>query len=247
MNKLSAVIITRNAALQLPACLRALEFCDEVLVIDSGSTDDTAAVAQRFAARVIQTRWRGFGPQKQFAVEQASHDWVLCIDADERVSGLLRDAILAVLPAPGFPAYRFARCNLFMGRYLRHGEGYPDWSLRLFDRRRARWSEDVVHERVETAAPVGTLKGDLYHESAESLENYLEKQNRYSTLAATAALATGKRTSVARVVLSPLFRFIKFYLMRLGFLDGVPGLVHILIGCYASFAKQVKMLASVRS
>lgn len=243
MIPLSAVIITRDAATQLLPCLEALGFCDEILVVDSGSADGTVELARRHGARVIETHWRGFGPQKQYAVEQAANDWVLCIDADERVSGLLRDAMVAVLPAPTFAAYRFARCNRFMGRYLRHGEGYPDWSLRLFDRRQAHWSADAVHERVVTDGPVGTLAGDLYHDSAESLESYLAKQNRYSTLAASAALTAGKRSSVARLLLSPLLRFIKFYVLRAGFLDGVPGLVHILIGCYASFAKHAKMLA----
>ncbi|MDP1652077.1 MAG: glycosyltransferase family 2 protein [Rhodocyclaceae bacterium] len=242
MEKLSAVLITRDAATQLPDCLATLGFCDEILVVDSGSSDATVEVAKRFGARVIQTHWRGFGPQKQFAVAQASHDWVLCIDADERVSEPLKKSIIAVLPAPTFPVYRFARCNRFMGRYLRHGEGYPDWSLRLFDRRQAHWSDDAVHEKVVTNAPVGKLDGDLYHDSAESLEAYLEKQNRYSTLAAETALARGKRGSAAQLLLSPFVRFIKFYFLRAGFLDGVPGLVHILIGCYASFAKHAKML-----
>jgi glycosyltransferase involved in cell wall biosynthesis len=240
---LSAVIITRNAAAQLPACLAALGGCAEVLVVDSGSDDATVAVARQAGARVIETHWRGFGPQKQFAVEQAAHDWVLCVDADERVSSELAASILAVPPAPAYAAYRFARCNRFMGRYLRHGEGYPDWSLRLFDRRRARWSDDAVHEKVLTDGPVGTLAGDLLHDSAESLDSYLEKQNRYSTLAAQAALAAGRRGSAARLLLSPLARFVKFYLLRAGFLDGVPGLVHILIGCWASFAKHAKLLA----
>lgn len=243
MSPLSAVIITRDAATQLLPCLEALGFCAEILVVDSGSTDGTVEMARRHGARVIETHWRGFGPQKQFAVEQASHDWVLCIDADERVSNELGDSIRAVLPAPTFAAYRFARCNRFLGRYLRHGEGYPDWSLRLFDRRQAHWSEDAVHERVVAVAPVGTLAGDLLHDSADSLERYFEKQNRYSTLAADAALAAGKRGSVVRLLLSPLSRFIKFYFLRAGILDGVPGLVHILIGCYASFAKHAKMLA----
>lgn len=243
MNKLSAVLITRDAAGALPACLASLGFCDEILVVDSGSTDATPEIARRHGARLIETHWRGFGPQKQFAVEQAAHDWVLCVDADERVSGELGAAIRAVLPAPTFTAYRFARRNRFMGRYLRHGEGYPDWSLRLFDRRQARWSDDAVHERVVTAAPAGTLGGDLLHDSAESLENYLDKQNRYSTLAAELARAAGKRSSPARLLLSPLLRFVKFYFLRAGFRDGVPGLVHILIGCHASFAKHAKMLA----
>jgi len=246
MDKLSAVIIARDAATQILPCLEALGFCAEILVVDSGSTDGTVEMARRHGARVIETHWRGFGPQKQFAVEQASHDWVLCVDADERVSNELGDSIRAVPPTPTFAAYRFARCNRFMGRHLRHGEGYPDWSLRLFDRRHARWSEDAVHERVVTAGSVGTLAGDLFHDSAESMESYLEKQNRYSTLAASAALAAGKRGSAMRLLLSPLSRFIKFYVLRAGFLDGVPGLVHILIGCYASFAKHAKMLAGAR-
>ena len=240
---LSAVLITRNAASQLGPCLESLGFCDEILIVDAGSEDDTAALAKRHGARVIRAEWRGFGPQKQYAVEQAMHDWVLCIDADERVSEPLREGMLAALAAPQFGAYRFARCNRFMGRYLRHGEGYPDWSLRLFDRRRARWSDDMVHEKVLTLTETGTLAGDLLHDSAESLDSYLAKQNRYTTLAAEAALKQGRRASLAKMLLSPLFRFIKFYLLRLGFLDGVPGLVHILIGCQNSFAKYAKMRA----
>ncbi len=244
MLPISAVIIARDAADQLPACLASLAFCAEILVVDSGSADGTPDIARAAGARVIETHWRGYGPQKQFAVEQAAHDWVLCIDADERVSPELAASIAAVLPAPTFFAYRFARCNRFLGRYLRHGEGYPDWSLRLFHRAHARWSEDAVHERVIAECPIGTLRGDLLHDSAESLERYLEKQNRYSTLVATRAIAAGKRGSVAQLLLSPLWRFVKFYFLRLGFLDGAPGLVHVLIGCYASFAKHAKLLAA---
>ena len=245
---ISAVLITKNAAHQLADCLASVAFCDEIIVVDSGSNDGTAEIAERHGARVIQAEWRGFGPQKQFAVEQASHDWVLCIDADERVSESLRGSILAALAAPTSVAgYRFARCNRFMGRYLRHGEGYPDWSLRLFDRRHARWSDDAVHERVIASGEIGTLQGDLLHESAESLEAYLGKQNRYSTLAAEEALASGKRATVMHLLFSPLLRFVKFYFLRLGLLDGLPGLVHILVGCGASFAKYAKMLAFQRS
>ena len=246
MNPLSAVIIVRNAKTQLFPCLKSLEFCDEILVVDSGSTDGTVELARRHGARVIETHWRGFGPQKQFAVEQARNDWVLCIDADERVSEDLRKSILAALSAPAFAAWRFARCNKFMGRYLRHGEGYPDWSLRLFDRRVARWSDDPVHEKVLAGGDVGTLQGDLLHESAESLETYLAKQNRYSSLAAIEALARGEGASVIHLLLSPALRFVKFYFFRLGLLDGLPGLVHILVGCGASFAKYAKMLAFQR-
>ncbi|CAG4884699.1 Lipopolysaccharide core biosynthesis glycosyltransferase KdtX [Georgfuchsia toluolica] len=240
---LTAVLITLNAAMQLEACLRSLAFCDEIVIVDSGSSDSTLDIAAQYGAKVIGSEWLGFGPQKQFAVTQAKNDWVLCIDADERVSEELAKNIAATLAAPELRVYKFARRNRFMGRYLRHGEGYPDWSLRLFHRGDARWSDDAVHEKVLTDIPVGTLRGDLLHDSAESLDHYLAKQNRYTTLAAQEALARGKRASASKLLLSPLLRFIKFYFLRRGFLDGLPGLVHILIGCQNSFAKYAKMLA----
>jgi glycosyltransferase involved in cell wall biosynthesis len=243
---LSVVLITHNAAAQLPQCLASVAFADEVVVVDSGSSDGTAEVAARYGARVVTKEWLGFGRQKQFAVEQAAHDWVLCLDADERVSPELAANLVRTLQAPAAPAYRMARCNRFLGRWLRHGEGYPDWSLRLFDRRHARWSDDVVHEKVICAdsarAATGTLAGDLLHESGENLERYLEKQNRYTALAAQELHRRGRRAGLAELALSPLLRFFKFYLLRLGFLDGLPGLVHISIGCMNSFMKYAKLI-----
>ena len=243
---LSVAIITRNAASQLAACLESASFADETLVVDSGSDDGTAALAAGRGARVLQQAWLGFGRQKQFAVEAAALDWVLCLDADERVSEALRASILAVLAVPAAPAFAMARCNRFMGRWLKHGEGYPDWSLRLFDRRHARWSDDPVHEKVLTGAPVARMKGDLLHESAETLDGYLDKQNRYTSTQAQALFDAGKRASVAQLLLSPALRFVKFYFLRLGFLDGIPGLVHIVIGCCNSFHKYAKLMALQR-
>ena len=239
---LSVAIITLNAASQLEECLKSIDFVDDIVVIDSGSTDDTQALAMRYGARVIDQDWLGFGPQKQFAVDSAVHDWVLCLDADERVSPELQTSIKNALKNPSTGSFRFPRCNRFLGRYLKHGEGYPDWSLRLFDRRQARWSDDAVHEKVETVSPVGELQGDLLHDSAESLSSYLTKQNRYTSLAADMALAAGKRATVGRLALSPIIRFIKFYFVRQGFRDGLPGLIHISIGCFNSFIKYSKML-----
>ncbi len=244
---LSVVLITRNAASQLTACLDSAAFAEDIVVVDSGSDDGTVALATARGARVIQQYWLGFGPQKQFAVDAARHDWVLCLDADERVTPELRASIENALQAPSTAAYRFARRNRFLGRYLKHGEGYPDWSLRLFDRRRARWSDDAVHEKVLTDARIDTLAGDLLHDSAETLASYLDKQNRYTTLAADMALAAGKRASVGRIVFSPLTRFIKFYFIRQGFRDGLPGLIHILIGCCNSLMKYSKMLERQKS
>ncbi len=243
---LSIVIITRNAASQLAACLDSASFADETVVVDSASSDGTAALAAQRGARVIQKEWLGFGRQKQFAVEAARHNWVLCLDADERVSEPLRTSILAVLEAPAAHAYAMPRCNRFMGRWLRHGEGYPDWSVRLFDRRHARWSDDPVHEQVRADAPPERIKGDLLHDSAETLAGYLDKQNRYTSLQAEVLFKAGKRAGVAQLLLSPALRFAKFYFLRLGFLDGAAGLVHIAIGCCNSFHKYAKLMALQR-
>jgi glycosyltransferase involved in cell wall biosynthesis len=240
---LSVVIITKNAATQLAACLESAAFADDILVVDSDSSDGTAELAAQHGARVLQQQWLGFGRQKQFAVEAARHDWVLCLDADERVSAPLRASIKAALTAPDAQAYAMARCNRFMGRWLRHGEGYPDWSLRLFDRRHARWSDDPVHEKVLSDAPAARLKGDLLHDSAETLAGYLDKQNRYTSMQAEVLFKSGKRAGMAQLLLSPALRFAKFYFLRLGFLDGTPGLIHIAIGCSNSFHKYAKLIA----
>lgn len=239
---LSVVLITLNAAGQLAECLASVAFADEVVVVDSGSTDGTVALAERYGARVVAKEWLGFGRQKQFAVEQAANDWVLCLDADERVSPELAASLVRALESPTAPVYRIARRNRFLGRWLRHGEGYPDWSARLFDRRQARWSDDVVHEKVLYATTPGMLQGDLLHESAEDIGQYLEKQNRYTMLAAAELHRRGQHAGALELIFSPLMRFLKFYLLRLGFLDGLPGLVHISIGCMNSFMKYAKLI-----
>ncbi|OGA04710.1 MAG: benzoate transporter [Betaproteobacteria bacterium RIFCSPLOWO2_02_FULL_62_17] len=239
----SVVVITRDAASQLEACLSSVWFADEILVVDSGSTDQTLDIAQKLGARIVEKEWLGFGRQKQFAVDAAANDWVLCLDADERVSELLKAAILAELAAPRANACAMARCNRFLGRWLRHGEGYPDWSLRLFHRGHARWSEDAVHERVISDESPVRLRGDLLHDSAESLDKYLEKQNRYTTLQATRLQSEGRHAGLGHLLCSPLLRFLKFYFLHLGFLDGLPGLIHISIGCMNSFNKYAKLMA----
>jgi glycosyltransferase involved in cell wall biosynthesis len=244
---LSVVLIAQNAAHQLDACLASASFAEEIVLVDSGSTDATRQVAQKHGARVVAKDWLGFGRQKQFAVEQARHDWVLCLDADERVSPELRASVERALAAPVAPVYRMARCNRFLGRWLRHGEGYPDWSPRLFDRHNARWSDDPVHEKVLYAVTPGTLEGDLLHDSAEDLAHYLDKQNRYTTLAAEQLYERGRNAGAFELLASPAVRFLKFYVLRLGFLDGIPGLVHIGIGCMNSYLKYAKLIEMRRA
>ena len=239
---LSAVLITRNAAAVLAPCLESLAFADEIVVVDSGSSDGTAEIARRFGARLVQKEWLGFGRQKQYAVDQARHDWVLCLDADETVSPQLAASIQAALAAPVSPVYRMPRRNRFLGRWLSHGEGYPDWSPRLFNRMNARWSDDLVHEKVLYAVTPGTLQGDLMHDSSDDLTAYLDRQNRYTTLAARQAYELGRSAGFFHILMSPVVRFLKFYVFRLGFLDGMPGLLHISIGCMNSYLKYAKLI-----
>src|SRR3954464_1345832 len=183
---LTVAIIALDAAAQIEPLLESVRFADEVLVVDSGSRDDTCAIARRHGARVEFREWSGFGRQKQHAVSIARNDWVLCLDVDERVSPALARSIAAAMAAPRYRAYRMARRNRFLGRWLAHGEGYPDWSVRLFHRAHASWSNDEVHEAVLTTSEVGTLKGDLLHDSAEDVSTYMTKQNRYTSLQAAA-------------------------------------------------------------
>lgn len=238
--KLSAVIITKNEAETIAECLRSLAFANEIVVADSGSTDSTMAIARKMGAHVVEHDWTGFGPFKQWATEQASYDWILSLDADETVSFQLRDSITAIMQDPDYDAYRMPRRNRFMGRWLQHGEGYPDWCVRLFDRRRAKWSDDEVHEKVIVSGRAGTLDGDLLHRSEQGINEYLKKQNHYTSLQAQRIIESGKMPGLIKMLLSPPLRFIKFYFLRRGFMDGIPGLVHIGIGCFNSFIKYAK-------
>jgi glycosyltransferase involved in cell wall biosynthesis len=206
-----------------------LAFCDDVVVVDSYSTDDTAEIAAAAGARVLQRPFDGFRSQKQFAIEQARHDWVLCLDADERVSEALRKSIETARDS-GFgdaAGYRFARLSDYFGRFLRHGNAYPDRVLRLFDRRRGGWrGKREVHEAASVDGPVRTLAGDLIHYPYRSLEQQLSKTQRYARMMAEHDFARGKRATLAKLVLSPAWRFWRGYLLRGGFLDGWHGLVY---------------------
>jgi glycosyltransferase involved in cell wall biosynthesis len=206
-----------------------LAFCDEIVVVDSYSNDATATIATAAGARVLQRPFDGFRSQKQFAIEQARHDWVLCLDADERVSDALRKSIEAARDA-GFAdaaGYRFARLSDYFGRFLRHGNAYPDRVLRLFDRRRGGWrGKREVHEAASVDGPVRTLAGDLIHYPYRSLEQQLSKTQRYARMMAEHDFARGKRATLGKLVLAPAWRFWRGYLLRGGFRDGWHGLVY---------------------
>jgi glycosyltransferase involved in cell wall biosynthesis len=227
--RLSACIIAFNEADRIGDCIASLAFCDEVVVVDSYSSDATAAIAQAAGARVLQRAFDGFRSQKHYAVEQAAHDWVLCLDADERVDARLRASIEAARTR-GFgdaAGYRFARLSEYFGKFLRHGNAYPDRVLRLFDRRRGGWrGQREIHEAASVDGAVATLDGDLIHYPYRSLEQQLSKTERYARMMAEHEYARGKRASLAKLVLAPAWRFWRGYLLRGGFLDGWHGLVY---------------------
>ena len=195
-------------------------------MVDSGSTDDTAAIARAAGARVLQRPFDGFRSQKAFAVAAAAHDWVLCLDADERVGDELRDSIQAA-GFEGTAGYRFARLDNYFGRFLRHGNAYPDRVLRLFDRRRGGWrGSREVHEAASVDGPIRTLRGDLVHYPYRSFEQQLAKTQRYARMMAEHDFARGRRASLRKLVLAPAWRFWRGYVLRAGFLDGWHGLVY---------------------
>lgn len=228
---LSACIITYNEADRIEACLRSLSFCDEIIVVDSHSTDTTRELAGTLGARVIERDWPGYRSQKQFAVESASNDWVLCLDADERLSEPLRREIEA-LRETGFPRYSgwsVPRITDYFGRFLRHGNAYPDRLIRLFDRRRGGWIGEEIHENTRVEGPVGKLQGHLEHFSYRSLTDHHNRMQRYADLMAQALYRRGKRCGLGKVLINPQWRFFRGYFLRLGFLDGWRGLVFALI------------------
>jgi glycosyltransferase involved in cell wall biosynthesis len=230
-SRLSACIITHNEADRIGDCLRSVAFCDEVLVVDSHSTDATRDIASSLGARVIERDWPGFRSQKQFAVDNATADWVLCLDADERVTAGLRVQIEALRDSgfEGYAGWSVPRITDYFGRFLRHGNAFPDRLVRLFDRRRGGWTGYEIHENTRVTGRVGRLRGYLEHYSYRSLSDHHERMRRYADLMARALYERGRRGGLLKAIVNPQWRFIRGYLLRLGFLDGWRGLVFALI------------------
>lgn len=232
--KISAVIIAFNEEAKIADAIESLSWADEVLVVDSESSDNTREIAAGLGARVVIQPWLGFSRQKQFAVDSADNNWIFSLDADERVSEKLRSEIIAVKsesnPAEG---YSVPRLSYYMGRPIRHSGWYPNRQLRLFDRTKGKWNQRLVHESVEMNenSLIRALNGEILHLSIDSAEHHHRMiGERYAPLAARQMYDTGKRTSMLRVTTAGLFAFIRSYLLQAGFLDGFPGF------CIARFA-----------
>ena len=234
--RLSAAIITRDEAADLPDCLASLAFCDEIVVVDSGSTDATVAIAEAAGAVVRVTDWPGFGVQKQRAIDLASGDYVLVVDADERIPADLAAEIRAAIAAPGdVVGWQINRRSTFLGRFLLHGGWYPDFTLRLARRSAARFTTDPVHERLEVAGPVARLAADMVHHSYRSIDEVLDKGRRYALASAEVRRRRGARGGLLSAILRAEWAFLRHYLFKAGFRDGAHGFVAALAKAQETF------------
>ncbi|MGE4241061.1 glycosyltransferase family 2 protein [Ramlibacter sp.] len=239
---LSAILITRNEASNIVECLASVAFARERIVVDNGSTDDTVALATAAGARVVVTAdWPGFGAQKNRALALATEPWVLSLDADERVTPELRDEILRTLQSPAAEAWDMPRRSSYCGQFIAHSGWYPDRVTRLFKRGTARFSDDLVHERLVTDAPPAHLNHDLVHRSFPDFESVLDKLDRYSTAGALRLHAQGRKGSVGRAVLHGLWAFVRTYVLRRGFLDGRMGFLLAVSNAEGTYYRYVKL------
>jgi len=242
MKKISVAVITKNEEQNLRDCLESVRWADEVVVVDSGSTDGTLQICQEFKARVYVEDWKGFSRQKNSAVEKTRNEWVLSLDADERVSPELRREIESTLGRnPLCDGYFIARKNFFQSRWIKHCGWYPDYNLRLFRKERGRFRERAVHERVELQGKVGYLKNPLEHKTYRSVGDFLARMDRYSTLAAREMLNEGRQYHLFDAFFRPPFTFLQMYFIRAGFLEGYLGFLLSVLYSFYTFAKYSKL------
>lgn len=247
MLSLSVVIITKNEAANLPRCLESVRWADEVLVVDSDSTDETIEIARRFGAKVVIEPWRGFGPQKAFAASSAKNDWILSLDADECVSvGLKREIEERLVSLDPESAYAIPRKSFFLGRWIEYGGWFPDRQIRLFHRGFSQWDDAPVHEKVK-CRKVGRFQSHLEHYVFRDFTHQIDTNNRYSGLLAGKDIQAGKRFSLLKLVIKPPVKFLENYLWKRGFLDGLPGFIIAVNSAVSIFWRWVKIWESERN
>lgn len=238
--RLSAIVITRNEEANIAACLDSLAFCDERIVVDCGSTDRTVTIAREKGVRVAYHPWQGFGAQKNHALSLARGDWVLSLDADERVSPALAAAVKSAIEEKVVDGYEFPRLSSFCGRPLRHSGWYPDYVLRLFRRGHGRFTDVIVHERVVCDGLVARLAEPLIHHPVVKLEDALSRVDRYSTASAAALVASGRRVTFMTGIGHGLGSFLRAYVLRRGFLDGAEGFLLAVANAEGSYYRYMK-------
>lgn len=239
--KISATIITSNEERNLPRAIESLRCCDEIVVVDCGSTDRTVHIARQLGARVLEAEWRGYAAQKNLAAEQASHDWIFSLDADEALSEALEAEIWQLKKiGPDCDAYTVPRLAQYLGRWILHSGWYPDRKVRLYDRRKARWVGDYVHERVHTEGRIGHLRSNLLHFTCNSLSEHLKTLDRYTTLAAQELVARRQKVGWRHLILAPAWTFLRTYVFQLGFLDGLEGLTIAHMAAAYTYLKYAK-------
>jgi len=222
--------------------LESVTWADEIIVVDAGSTDRTVEIARRYTDQIVVRPWTGYAAQKSFADSLASNEWIFSLDADERVSPELRRSIEQVRrDGPRHDAYRIARRVWYMGRWINYSGWYPDFQVRLYRRASARWVGDFVHESVHVTGSIGTLTGDLWHVTRRSLSEHHDVLGRYTTLAAEQDASRGKQITLARLLLQPVLTFLRSYILKQGFRDGIPGLVISYFAAYYVFLKYAKL------
>ena len=240
--KLTVTVITRNEAPHIAAALESVSWADEIIVVDSHSTDDTVAIARRLATRVEARAWPGYSAQKNFAADLASNDWILSLDADERVTPALAAEIRTLLATPPpLNGYRIPRVAWYLGRWIRSTDWYPDYQLRLYNRRAGRWNARRVHESVALEGPLGQLRHELEHYPYRSISHHIQTIDRYTTLAAEDWLAAGRRPSAWQTFFHPRFAFLRNYLLKGGLRDGTAGLIVSIMNSYYVFLKFAKL------
>lgn len=243
--RITATIITRDEQDNIARAIRSVGFCDEILVVDSGSTDQTVAIAKSLGATVICKDWPGYAAQKNFAAEQARHDWILSLDADEAVTPRLATSIQLLTPASVRCAgYDFPRLARYCGRWIRHSGWYPDRKVRLYDRTRGRWVGKYVHESVQVDGERGHLDGDLLHYTCDSIEAHRANLERYTDLAARELRESGRSVGALHPLLAPIHSFVKAYVLQLGFLDGRAGITIARMAARYVYLKYSKARAS---
>lgn len=240
MAKVAVIILTLNEEKNITDCIRSAAFADEVLLVDSGSADETLNIARALGARVVQRPMEGFAEQRNFALGQTAADWVFYLDADERLTPAAGEAIRRLAQGADRAAYEICRHNIVFGKPMRYGVHRPDWSLRLFPRDAVRW-EGIVHERAVVSVPVRRMTGEILHYTYDTWATYLTKFNRYTTLAAEKLFAEGRRANAATLLLHPPFTFFKMYVLKLGFLDGFLGFSMSVMAALSVFMKYLKL------